>query len=57
MDPLEEIRHLYFNTSKRTIEKDFARAIALIKSLPSEDERRKAHVFMEGLAEMRKEWS
>jgi hypothetical protein len=56
MDPLAEIRQLYFNTTKSTIQKDFARAIDLLKTLPSEDERDKAAVFMEGLAEMRKEW-
>ena len=56
MDPLAEIRQLYFNTTKRTIQKDFDRAIDLLKSLPSEEERDKAAVFMEGLAEMRKEW-
>ena len=56
MDPLDEIRQLYFNTTKSTIQKDFARAIDLLKTLPSEDAREKATVFMEGLAEMRKEW-
>jgi hypothetical protein len=56
MDPLTEIRQLYFNTTKQTIQKDFARAIDLLKSLPSEEERQNAAVFMEGLAEMRKEW-
>ena len=56
MDALAEIRQLYFNATKQTIQKDFARAIDLLKSLPSEAERDKAAVFMEGLAEMRKEW-
>ena len=56
MTPIEEIRRLYFQTSAATIERDLARAIDLLKSLPDEDERSKASVFMEGLAEMRKEW-
>jgi hypothetical protein len=55
-DALGEIRRLYFGTSRRTIENDFAHAIELLKSLPDEETRAKAHVYMEGLAEMRKEW-
>ena len=54
---LAEIRQIYFKTSKRTIEHDFAHAIELLKSLPDEETRQKAHVYMEGLAEMRKEWA
>ncbi len=50
------IRQIYFRTSKRTIEHDFAHAIELLKSLPDDDARARAHVYMEGLAEMRREW-
>lgn len=57
MDPLEEIRTLYFRTSAATIERDFARAIDLLKGMASDEERGRAHVFMEGLAELRKEWN
>jgi hypothetical protein len=53
---LAEIRQIYFKTSRRTIEHDFAHAIELLKALPDEETRQKAHVYMEGLAEMRKEW-
>jgi hypothetical protein len=53
---LSAIRTIYFKTSKRTIEGDMAHAIELLKSLPSEDERDKAAVYMEGLAQMRSEW-
>jgi hypothetical protein len=53
---LAQIREIYFKTSKRTIEHDIAHAIELLKSLPSEDERDKAAVYMEGLAQMRNEW-
>ena len=56
MDPLEEIRRLYFKTTAATIERDLARAIDLLKSMPAEADRGRAHVYMEGLAEMRKEW-
>lgn len=53
---LAEIRQIYFKTSRRTIDNDFAHAIELLKSLPDEDTRTKAHVYMEGLAEMSREW-
>ena len=54
---LAEIRRIYFRTSRRTIENDLAHAIELLKSLPSEEERDRAAVYMEGLAQMRKEWA
>ena len=53
---LAEIRQIYFKTSRRTIDNDVAHAIELLKSLPDEDTRAKAHVYMEGLAEMSREW-
>jgi hypothetical protein len=53
---LAEIRRLYFQTSRQTIEQDFAKAIDLLKSLASEEERERATVFMDGLAEMRRDW-
>ena len=54
---LAEIRQIYFRTSKRTIDNDFAHALELLKSLPDEATRSKAHVYMEGLAEMSREWA
>ncbi len=55
-DALAEIRRIYFETTRNTIENDFAHAIELLKSLPSEDERERATVYMEGIAQMRKDW-
>jgi hypothetical protein len=55
MDKLAEIKKLYFSTTRATIGRDLDRAIDLLKSMP-EDQRDRAAVFMEGLAEMRKEW-
>jgi hypothetical protein len=55
-DALGEIRRIYFKTTKRTIEHDLAHAIELLKGMPSEDDRDKAAVYMEGLAQMRREW-
>ena len=54
---LAQIREIYFKTTKRTIEHDIAHAIELLKSLPSEEEREKATVYMEGLAQMRRDWT
>lgn len=56
MDPLDEIRRLYFNATRTTIQRDFERALDLLKSMPNEEERSRAHVFMDGLAAMRSEW-
>ena len=53
---LAEIRALYFKTSSKTIERDFDRAIDLLKSIPLPEDRQRATVFMEGLADMRKDW-
>ena len=55
MDHVKEIRQLYFKATRATIERDFDRAIDLLKAMP-EEERERAHVFMEGLAEMRREF-
>jgi hypothetical protein len=55
-DRLAAIREIYFKTKAATIDGDFARAIALLKSMQSEEEREAATVYMEGLAELRREW-
>jgi hypothetical protein len=52
---LEEIRRLYFKATKVSIDRDFDRAVDLLKAMP-ESERPRATVFMQGLAEMRKEF-
>jgi len=54
---IAEIRQIYFKTTKRTIQHDIAHAIELLKGLRSEEERDKAAVYMEGLAQMRAEWA
>ena len=56
MDAIDEIKQLYYKTTKTTILDDFARAIDLLKTLPDEAARERAAVYMEGLAEMRREW-
>jgi hypothetical protein len=57
MDRLAEIKRLYFNATAATIQRDLARAIALLKEMPSEDEREHAAAYMDGLSQMRSEWS
>jgi hypothetical protein len=54
---LAEIRKIYFNTTRRTIQHDLAHAIELLKTIPTEEEREKARVYMDGLAQLRSEWS
>jgi hypothetical protein len=53
---LTEIRRLYFETTRQTIQSDLERALDLLKSMNSEDERERATVYMEGLAQMRRDW-
>jgi hypothetical protein len=55
-DKLAEIRRLYFQTTAKTIQPDLEKALDLLKSMDTEDEREKATVYMEGLAQMRKDW-
>ena len=55
-DKLAEIRRLYFQTSRQTIQQDLAQALDLLKSIGAEEERERATVYMEGLAEMYKDW-
>jgi hypothetical protein len=55
-DVLAEIRRIYFSTKRSTILEDFDRAIDLLKVIPTPEERQRATVYMEGLAEMRKEF-
>jgi len=56
-DTLARIRTLYFGAAKATIERDFDEAIDLLKSMATEDERDRAAVYMEGLAQMKSQWA
>jgi len=57
MDPLTEIKRLYFNATRTTIQRDLARAIELLKTMRTEDDRQHAAVYMDGLSQMRSEWA
>ena len=56
-DKHAEIRRLYFKTTRQTIQADLEKALDLLKSMGSEEERERATVYMEGLAQMRRDWS
>ena len=53
---LADIRRIYFRTTKATIDHDFDHAVELLKRLPDEETRERATVYMEGLAQLRREW-
>jgi hypothetical protein len=57
MDKVKEIRRLYYSATPATIQRDIARAVELLKSLPTDEERERAAVYMDGLAQMRGEWN
>jgi hypothetical protein len=54
---LAEIKRLYYQTARPTIARDLAKAIDLVKSMGSEEERERAAVYMDGLSQMRSEWA
>ena len=56
-DKIAEIRRLYFSTTRQTIQQDLAKALDLLKSMRSEEERERATVYMEGLNQMRSDWA
>jgi hypothetical protein len=56
-DKLAEIKRLYYQTTRRTIHLDLAKALDLLKSMSSEEERERAAVYMDGLSQMRSDWT
>ena len=56
-EKIAEIKRLYYSTTARTIQDDLARALDLLKSMNGEDERERAAVYMDGLAQMRSDWN
>ena len=55
-EKLAEIRRIYFKTTRATIVQDFDRAIDLLKSIEAPEDRERATVYMQGLAEMKREF-
>ncbi len=56
MDPVAEIKRLYYATTRATIQRDLEKAIALLKTIAAEEDRERVSVFMDGLSQMRSEW-
>jgi hypothetical protein len=54
---LDEIKRLYYKTSRTTVQKDLVRAIELLKAMKTDEERERAAVYMDGLSQMRSEWA
>jgi hypothetical protein len=52
-----EIKRLYYETTRQTIQQDLAKALDLLKSMTGEEERERAAVYMDGLSQMRSEWA
>ena len=57
LDPFDEIKRIYFSTSKKTIERDMARALALLTHMPSDEARQRVAGFMHGLSDLKREWN
>lgn len=53
---LAEIRRLYYRATPQTIQQDLSKALVLLKSMNSDEERQRAAVYMDGLSEMRSDW-
>lgn len=56
LDPFDEIKRIYFTTTKQTIERDMARALELLTHMPSDEARQRVAGFMHGLADLKREW-
>lgn len=56
MDAVAEIKRLYYAATRATIQRDLERAIDLLKTLKTEDDRERVSVFLDGLSQMRSEW-
>jgi len=56
MDPVAEIKRLYYATTRATVQRDLDKAVALLKTMKTEEDRERVSVFMDGLSQMRSEW-
>lgn len=56
LDPSDEIRKLYFGTTRETIDHDLTRALDLLTRMPSDEARQRVAGYMHGLSELRREW-
>jgi len=56
-DKVAEIKRLYYQTSRVSIQQDFAKAIELLKSMSGDGERERVAVYMDGMSQMRSDWA
>jgi hypothetical protein len=56
LDPFDEIKKLYFSTTRETIERDLTRALDLLAHMPDDDARQRAAGLMHGLTDLQREW-
>lgn len=56
LDPFDEIRRLYFSTTRETIDRDLQRALELLKRMPSDEDRDRAAGLIHGLTDLQREW-
>jgi hypothetical protein len=56
LDPVAEIKRLYFTTTRDTIERDLTRALDLLTRMASDEQRERVAGYMHGLAELKQEW-
>lgn len=56
-ETLARLKALYFGATPATIADAFDEAIDALKTLPTEADRERAAVYMEGLAEMKREFA
>jgi len=53
---IQQIKSLYYDATKSTIEKDLQEAVDLFKTLNDDISRDAVAVYMDGLSQMRSEW-
>lgn len=56
LDPFDEIKRIYFSTTRQTIERDMAHALELLTHMPSDEARQRVAGFMHGLSDLKREW-
>jgi hypothetical protein len=56
-EKVAEIKRLYYQTTQQTIQVDLAKALELLKAMPTDEERERAAVYMDGLSQMRSDWA
>lgn len=55
-EKIAEIKRLYYQTTRATIQADLEKALDLLKSMNSEEERERVAVYMDGMSQMRSDW-